>query len=145
MLLLFRLSRVFGGLRRRPISDHPQTQHRILIVEDEQDLAEPFQAALSDKDRDVRATTDPQEAIRLLDLFRPDLMITDIVMSGVDILDLIAELRQTHPQLKIIAISGNRHLLRLAAEQGAHHVMPKPFRMGELNALVKKLLGRISN
>lgn len=126
------------------ITDDPQTQHKILIVEDQRDLAEPFQAALQDEGREVRATTDPQEAIRLLDLFGPDLMITDIVMSGVDILDLIAELRQTRPWLKIIAISGNRHLLKLAAEQGAHHVLPKPFRMAELNALVKKLLDRVA-
>ena len=142
MLLAFPPPRVFGAMENRPITDDLQTPHKILIIEDAEDLAEPIQAALQDKGRDVRAATDPQEALRLLDLFEPDLIVTDIVMSGVDILDLIAELRQARPRLKIIAISGNRHLLRLAADRGADHVLPKPFRLGELNALVKKLLAR---
>lgn len=121
------------------IPDDLEIQHKILIVDDEQDLIEPFEFALQEQGHQVRSTTDGKEAIRLLDLFEPDLLVTDIVMDDVDVLKLIAELRRSRPNIKILAISGNPHLLRLAARQGADHILPKPFRIGELNALVAKL------
>lgn len=111
-----------------------------MIIEDDQTLAEPLEAALQAPRRKVRSTTDGREAIRLLDLLEPDLVVTDIIMPDIDTLDLIASLRKSRPQIKIIAISGNTHLLRLAARHGADHILPKPFRIGELNALVIRLL-----
>ncbi|HUO03475.1 MAG TPA: response regulator [Rhizomicrobium sp.] len=126
----------------RPILETPDTQHKILILDDEPAIAEPFETALQELGHDVRSTTDGKEAVKLIDLFAPDLLVTDINLPEIDILDLIAELRRSRPRLRIIAISGNSHLLRLAAQHGADHVLPKPFRVGELNALVEKLLGR---
>ena len=125
--------------KEAPISDDARF-HKILIIDDEEAIAEVFETALADKSREVRSTTDGKEAIRLLELFEPDLMITDINVPDVDMLDVIEQLRRSRPAVKIIAISANPHLLRLAAQGGADHVLPKPCRIGELNALIKKVL-----
>jgi CheY-like chemotaxis protein len=76
----------------------------------------------------------------LVALLNPDLVITDVIMPEIDTIDAIAELRQSHPALKIIAISGNPHLLTLAAKHGANHVLAKPFSLHQLGLLVKVAL-----
>lgn len=122
------------------ISDELKRQRKILVVDDEPAIAEPFQIGLKGDGRLVRSATSGKEAIEIIESFEPDLLVTDIIMPEVDILDVIAEFRLVRPQMKIIAMSGNLHLLRLAARNGADHILPKPFRIGELNSLIKKLL-----
>jgi DNA-binding response OmpR family regulator len=124
-----------------PIPEDTETKcYKILLIEDDQSLNEPLQYALQQQGYEVRSTTDGRDVTGLLDLIDPDLVVTDIIMPDIDMLDLITSLRLSRPQIKIIAISGNMHLLRLAARHGADHVLPKPFRIGELNALVKRVL-----
>ena len=124
-----------------PIPEDTETKcYKILLIEDDQSLNEPLQYALHQQGYEVRSTTDGREVVRLLDLTEPDLVVTDIIMPDIDMLDLITSLRLSRPQIKIIAISGNTHLLRLAARHGADHILPKPFRVGELRALVKRVL-----
>jgi FixJ family two-component response regulator len=62
--------------------------------------------------------------------FEPGLVVTDIIMPDVGI-------RLVRPKVNMIAMLGNLHLLRLAARNGAHHILPKPFRIGDLNAMEK--------
>lgn len=124
-----------------PIPEDTETKcYKILLIEDDQSLNEPLQYALQQQGYEVRSTTDGRDVTGLLDLIDPDLVVTDIIMPDIDMLDLITSLRLSRPQIKIIAISGNTHLLRLAARHGADHVLPKPFRIGELHALVKRVL-----
>ena len=74
-------------------------------------------------------------------------MITDILMPEKDGLETITQSRKTHPQLKIIAMSGGgRHVgtdaLVDASSLGAHQTLEKPF---EPEQLVKILLSLISD
>ena len=124
--------------KERQVSMGRDTQARILIIDDEASLAEPLTQILEGEGHSVRSATDARKAIPLIEQFEPDLVITTIVMAEVD---MIAAFRWVGPEIKIIAISGESHLIRVAARQGADHVLPKPVRLGELNALVKKLLG----
>ncbi len=74
-----------------------------------------------------------------------DLVITDIVMPGKEGIELIVELRQLHPQLKILAMSGggrigSKDYLRIAKFLGASVVLAKPFSSAELLAAIDELL-----
>ena len=113
---------------------------RVLIIEDNRDLAEVLEHTFQRQGYEVSSTTDGRDAVRLLDLLEPDLVVTDIIMPDADTLDMITALRRSRPRIKIIAISGNPHLVKLAARQGADHALSKPFHLGDLKALVKKLL-----
>ena len=59
------------------------------------------------------------------------------MMEEIDVLNAIAQLHQSRPRLKIIAISANPHLLTLASRNGADHVLAKPFPLEPLNLLIK--------
>jgi CheY-like chemotaxis protein len=77
---------------------------------------------------------------------RIDLVITDVSMPERDGLETMSDLRQSHPQLPVIAISGdvplNRDLfLEIAAKLGASRVLAKPFRIDELIAAAREAVG----
>ena len=75
--------------------------------------------------------------MHLIEILSPEILITDIMMEEIDVLDTIAQLHKLRPDLKIIAISANPHLLKLASRNGANHILAKPFPLERLNLLIK--------
>ena len=74
-----------------------------------------------------------------------DLVITDLVMPGRDGLETMTGLRFSHPQLPVIAISGDvpftrDRYLSIAKKLGATRVLAKPFRMARLIAAAHEAL-----
>jgi DNA-binding response OmpR family regulator len=120
-----------------PILEPP---HRILLLDDDPLVVESLEAALRSAGHEVRSSVDGKDAFRLLDLLQPNLVITDVIMSEIDTIDTIAEMRRSRPGVKIIAISGNPHLLTLAVKHGADHILAKPFGVHQLNVLVRVAL-----
>ena len=108
----------------------------ILLIDDNQDIVEAFAAGLTAQGHYVHATTHGTDLLRLASQFDPDVIVADIIMEGIDTLDVIATLRKSHPNTKIIAISGNPHMLTLALKHGADHTLAKPFRLDKLNLLI---------
>ena len=108
----------------------------ILLIDDDQDIVEAFASGLTAEGHYVHATTHGADLQRLASQFDPDVLIADMIMEGVDTLDVITSLRQSNPNMKIIAISGNPHLLTLALKHGADHTLAKPFRLQKLNLLI---------
>ncbi|MCZ6604453.1 MAG: response regulator, partial [Alphaproteobacteria bacterium] len=73
-----------------------------------------------------------------------DVVVTDIIMPDKDGLETITELRKSHPEIKIIAISGggrrvNRDYLPTAQAFGADRVLYKPFRPQEVVQAVNEV------
>jgi len=121
-------------------TDSGTANRRILVIEDDRDIVETIEHILQSAGHEVKSTTNGKDALRLVELLNPDLVITDVIMPDVDTLDAIILLRHRYPALKIIAISGNPHLLTLAAKHGANHVLAKPFSLHQLTLLVKVAL-----
>ena len=113
---------------------------RILVIEDDPDIVETIESILRSVGHEVKSTTRGDDAFRLISLLNPELVITDVIMPEIDTIDAIAQFRRSHPRLKIIAISGNPHLLTLAAKNGANHTLAKPFSLHQLSVLVKAAL-----
>jgi len=86
---------------------------------------------------EVKSSTKGTDAVRLMHLLDPHVVVTDIIMPEFDIFDALEQMRKIRPSVKIIAISGNRHLLTLAARRGVHHVLQKPFDLRRLDVLIK--------
>jgi CheY-like chemotaxis protein len=114
---------------------------RILVVDDEVEVRDTLQEVL----RQVGYATFAVSG----EGFHPemaqdcDLLITDLYMPGREGLEIIAQLRQIDPHLKILAISGglSKHLmLKTAQTLGASKVLAKPFTPEELLNAVKEIL-----
>lgn len=119
-----------------PGQGHPAPQHNILVIDDNTHLADAIEFMLTKAGHKTRAASSGAGAFDLMWKLKPDLVITDVILPDLDSIDLIEELRRVHQDMKIIAISGNPHLLRLAAKQGADHTLAKPFDLNKLKILI---------
>jgi putative nucleotidyltransferase with HDIG domain len=83
------------------------------------------------------------EATQLLDRFRFDVVITELVLPDLPGLDLLAQVMQTHPESARIVISGNSDKLKAAeALNVAHRFFSKPFSFEVLGSLLEHLSNR---
>ncbi|MBC07826.1 ATP-binding protein [Thalassospira sp.] len=116
----------------------------ILLVEDE-DAVRTFGArALRSKGYDVLEATNGDNALEVLNNTDKtiDLVISDVVMPGIDGPTLVRMLREKKPELKVIFISGyaeDTYRDELDEENGVHF-LPKPFSLKDLATKVKEVL-----
>jgi len=117
---------------------------RILLVEDNRDLAHGMARTLTDAGHAVDATADGIEADDILAIQEYDLVILDLTLPGMDGLEVLANLRRrkvTTPVLVLTARAGVED--RVAGlDTGADDYMTKPFDLAELAAGVRALARR---
>lgn len=117
----------------------------ILVADDEEGIRSLLVRWLGKHGHQVSCVSSGQDASRLLEQHRFDLVITDVVMPDGDGFELIPAVRKTQPTARILAISGGGRFipstdcLSLARGLGAHAAVLKPFnweqvRMGIVQA-----------
>jgi two-component system KDP operon response regulator KdpE len=118
-------------------------QPRILVVDDEPQIARVLRTGLKTHGYDVRAAQDGVSALETFGDWHPDLVITDLSMPNMDGLKLCRRLRETS-QLPIIVLSvrGEEKTKVEALDAGADDYVTKPFGMDELLARVRAQLRR---
>ena len=79
---------------------------RILVAEDEEDVREFVRRALSHQGHEVTAVNDGIRALEALGAGHYDLLLTDIVMPGMDGIALALKVSKDHPELPILLMSG---------------------------------------
>lgn len=79
---------------------------RLLVVDDEISIREVTSAMLAELGYEVLTAEDGQQALELLPLFRPDLVITDLRMPRLSGFELLEIMRERFPGLPVIAVSG---------------------------------------
>lgn len=116
---------------------------KILIVEDEDTLREALKYNFSQDGHIVIAAGHGAEALKMARTETPDLVILDIMLPGIDGLEVCRKLRQemTVPILMLTAKEDEIDKI-LGLELGADDYMTKPFSMRELKARVKAMLRR---
>jgi CheY-like chemotaxis protein len=115
---------------------------KILIVDDNQDLAFLIKWMLEDEGYDVRSAQNGSDGYTTYLLFNPDLVLTDIQMPEKNGLELIREIRCHDPGVKTIYMSGDlsQYGHPLDEEKEKYHVgvLQKPFSRDELISLVSQ-------
>lgn len=112
----------------------------ILLVEDEAISRYAFAQILRFHRHEVIEAADGVEALTLLDKHVFSLIITDIVMPGVDGFALVTRIRQKWPNMPIVLISGYTVEYAAAALDGSTEFLPKPIDPTMLVATVQRLL-----
>ncbi|MFD8351191.1 response regulator transcription factor [Streptomyces coelicoflavus] len=120
------------------------TPVRVLVVDDEPDLAEVVTGALRYEGWDVRAAASADAAVREARAFRPDAVVLDIMLPDRDGLSVLRDLRAEQPHVCVLFLTA-----RDAVEDritgitaGGDDYVTKPFSLGELVARLHGLLRR---
>ena len=109
-------------------------QPRILFVDDEHLLHSLFQRLLTREGMKVTSCHNATQAMEALAKEEFDLVVTDFMMPDVDGLQLLAHIRQEHPDTRVIMITAHanvQHAVR-TMQTGAIDYIPKPFSTTEL-------------
>lgn len=117
---------------------------RLLLVEDEHTLAEIIADTLGEKEFDVTVAYDGVEGLRQFDAFRPDVVVTDIMMPGMDGFSFVDELRRRSSDVPVLFLSARSAVDDVVRgfETGGNDYLRKPFAMSELVVRVRALVGR---
>ena len=117
----------------------PATENlRVLLVEDDRDLADVTQAALQHEGLEVTVAYDGRQGLDLFERVKPVVVITDLIMPVLDGLQLIRQLLQDRSHPPVIAVSAVGSRLHTARELGAVEALVKPVDPRELAAAARK-------
>ena len=118
-------------------------KQRILIVDDDYNIAELISLYLTKECFETKIVGDGEEALRVFPEFQPNLILLDLMLPGIDGYQVCRELRSTS-QVPIIMLSAKGEIFDkvLGLELGADDYMIKPFDSKELVAIVKAVLRR---
>ena len=116
----------------------------MLLVEDDQDIAEPLTRALAREGYQVSAAGDGRVALQTVLDAPPDLIILDIGLPGMNGLDVCRHVRDVRPQVPILMLTARDGELETVAglDAGADDYITKPFRLSVLLARVRAALRR---
>jgi DNA-binding NtrC family response regulator len=123
------------------------TLSRILVVDDDDAIRTVVGEALRRAGHDVAFAETAAEQEALLTSYKPDLLITDVVLPDGDGLDLVPSILARFPGLPVIVISAQNTLSTAvrATEKGAFEYLPKPFDLDDLCGAVTEGLARRGN
>jgi two-component system response regulator AtoC len=115
----------------------------ILLVDDEPGMQRYIRTLLEVDNYKVETASTGEEAVELVRKgMRPDLVLLDLLMPGIDGLQTLEELRKLQPALKVVmlsCVSDTRKVVQ-AIRLGAHDYLTKPFQKADLNRLIDQCL-----
>ena len=119
------------------------SKQKILIVDDDNNIAELISLYLTKECYDTQIVNDGEEALRAFETFRPNLILLDLMLPGMDGYQVCREIRHSS-DVPIIMLSAKGEVFDkvLGLELGADDYIIKPFDSKELVARVKAVLRR---
>jgi DNA-binding response OmpR family regulator len=126
-----------------------RTRGRVLLIDDDAALLGLMAHAFTAGGYAICTAENGRKGLLALDAFKPDLVVTDIVMPEMEGIGAILQIKRQPKPPKIIAISGaisgagpggRRDYLSWAQHLGADEVLAKPFRMAQVLTLAGRLI-----
>ena len=122
-------------------------EETILIVDDETHIRATLRGILSDEGYRVLDADDALQALSVIAVYRPDLVILDIWMPHMDGIELLDTLKTREPELPIIVVSGHGTIETAvrATKLGAADFIEKPFSLETLLRSVRRAMRKEAN
>ena len=116
----------------------------VLIVDDEPTIVKNVKAFLDRHGFETESAASGEEAMERLETFRPDVVLLDFHLPGIDGLEALKRIRLARPEARVIMITGHSSV-RVAVDAmkaGAYDYVAKPVVLGELKILLERALGQ---
>ena len=117
---------------------------KVLVIDDEDNVLLSVKKAITSKHPDyvIETVNEPAAGLQRIEGGTYDLVITDLMMPGMDGLELIRRIRAMAPDLKVVMITGYATMKTalLAMREGASKYVSKPFTRDELLGAIHEAL-----
>ena len=112
---------------------------RVLIVDDNLDLAESLQASIEEEGYDVTLAATAEDAVTLFQQQDFDIAFMDVKLPGIDGINALVEIQKLKPDARVVVMSGYKieTLLEEAINRGAVSVLQKPFSVEQVLSLIR--------
>ena len=115
-------------------------RNEVWVVDDDRSIRWVLEKALQKADMDVQSFSNANDVLAALGRDRPDAIVSDIRMPGMDGLGLLGRIRSDHPDLPVIIMTAHSDLESAVAAYhgGAFEYLPKPFDINEAVEQVRR-------
>lgn len=120
-------------------------QLEVLVLDDEEIVCARLKPALEKDGYRVETFTDSRKAMQRLEEKFFDIVVTDLRMADLDGMELFRRVKDRWPATKVIIISGfaTVDVTREAFQAGVRDVIAKPFKIGQLKELIKRVAAEV--
>ena len=117
-------------------------ESRILVVDDEPDMLSTCHKFLEREGYEVAVAENGREGVEKVGVFRPDLVITDLKMPGLDGMEVLRRTKEDHPDIMVMMFTGFGTIEDAveAMKEGAFDFITKPFSPDHLLIAVERAL-----
>lgn len=124
------------------MSDKKNAQARILVVDDETAARSALTELLREEGYEVQSAGDGFKALGRLEGWRPEIVVTDLKMPGMDGIQLMEKLRERIADVSVVVMTafGTVESAVEAIQQGADDYLTKPLHLGQLLVVVERVL-----
>ena len=119
-------------------------KQRILIVDDDENIAELISLYLMKECYETYIVNDGEEALKIFPEFKPNLILLDLNLPGIDGLDILRQFRETNSSTPVLILSARGQIEDKVEglDLGANDYLTKPFHFEELEARIRSLTRR---
>lgn len=113
---------------------------KILIIDDEKRITDKLKFHLEKIGFTVVTANTPEEGFRMIEEENPELLILDVMLPGMNGLDMLKQIKLDHPLLEVIMISGygDMDMVIQAMRKGASDFIRKPFQIMDIQLAVER-------
>src|SRR5215831_17666711 len=119
-------------------------KYRVLAIDDEPAMIEWLKILLEHEGYEVRTAMIGTRGEEIFKTWKPDVVITDMLLPDVDGLDLLRRFKQTHDDTEVIVVTGHGSVPKAveAMKGGAHSFVEKPIEPDTLLAMLERAIER---
>jgi two-component system, OmpR family, response regulator CpxR len=113
---------------------------KVLLVDDEKELVQTLSERLINRDVGTYAVFDGKQALDLIDDDKPEIMVLDLRMPGIDGIEVLRRAKQKNPEIEIIILTGHgtEDDRKLCMELGAFAYLQKPVDLEDLSHTIQE-------
>ncbi len=118
---------------------------KFLVVDDEPGVVDQVRDLLEVRDYAVVTAMSGEKALELVKMESPNIVVLDIRMPGISGIDVLREIKKSHPKIRVIMLTGveDDATKNEAMALGASGYLTKPYSYSELLDMSRKLIGDI--
>jgi len=118
---------------------------KFLVVDDEKGVVDELKELLEMRSYRVYSATSGEQALLIMKKENPNIVILDILMPGMDGIEVLRQIKKTHPKTRVIMLTAveDEGMKKMATSLGASGYLTKPYSFEEVISISRKIINDI--